>query len=169
MFHRVLHCITTETQLYCNSMWRLTDCFSHGWRPSLWGWLHLLVTMMMICCSLFCWHWQWKRSHLRSSDFDVCAPIFSPLPLYICLQSSILMSSSQSNKTEEEHVKGWSQGPLMGWMESKQTHWFTRWPGGGCPGRMTTWCWLRPTLGPKYLVVERVQSGPYLLFGVDEV
>ena len=91
-------------------------------------------------------------------------PIFSPLPLNICLQSSILMSSSQSNKTEEEHVKDWSQGPLMGWMESKQTHWFTRWPGGGCPGRMKTWCWLRPPLGSRYLVVERVQSGPYLLF-----
>ena len=137
MFHRVLHCITTETQLYCNSLWRLTDCFSHGWRPSLWGWLHLLVTMMMIC---FCWHWQSKRSHLRSSDFNVCAPIFSPLPLYICLQSSILMSSSQSNKTEEEHVKGWSQGPLMGWMESKHTDL----PGGQEEGALEGW---RPDAG----------------------
>ena len=67
-------------------------------------------------------------------------PIFSPLPLYICLQSSILMSSSQSNKTEEEHVKGWSQGPLMGWMESKHTDL----PGGQEEGALEGW---RPDAG----------------------
>ena len=60
-------------------MWRLTDCSSHGWRPSLWGWLH--PCCWSLSSSWWQWWWWWWLLHWVG-----CEPLLlGPFPLQACI------------------------------------------------------------------------------------